>query len=85
LLDVLVDSEQAAKVAEKEFDRSRWWAYKWLKSFARSGLEGLQDQPRTGRTPEVSEDTFTEIKKGLSENIAGWQAKEVMNINTASY
>jgi hypothetical protein len=33
------------------------------------------------RPPEVSEDnTFTEIKKELSENIAGWRAKEVMNI-----
>jgi len=33
------------------------------------------------RPPEVSEDnTFTEIKKELSENVAGWRAKEVMNI-----
>ena len=77
---VQVDNEQAARVAEEELHTSRWWAYKWLKRFDKSGIDGLQDQPRTGRPPEVSEDTFTEIKKELSENVAGWQAKEVMNI-----
>ena len=28
---VLVDNEQKSRVADKEFHRSRWWAYKWLK------------------------------------------------------
>ena len=77
---VLVDNEQAARVAEKEFHRSRWWAYKWLKRFDQSGLEGLTNQPRTGRPPEVSEERFAEIKRELSENLAGWTAKEIMNI-----
>ena len=77
---VLVDNEQAARVAEEEFRRSRWWAYKWLKRFNKSGLDGLQDQPRTGRPPEVSEESFAKIKRELSENQSGWQAKEVMNI-----
>ena len=77
---VLVDNEQAARVAEKEFYRSRWWAYKWLKRFDQSGLEGLTNQPRTGRPPEVSEERFAEIKRELSENLAGWRAKEVMNL-----
>lgn len=77
---VLVDNERAARIAEEELHRSRWWAYKWLKRFGKSGLDGLKDQPRSGRPPEVSEDAFTEIKKELSENAAGWQAKEVMNI-----
>jgi hypothetical protein len=31
---ILVDNEQAARVAEEELHRSRWWAYKWLKRFA---------------------------------------------------
>ena len=44
---VLVDNEQAARVAGNEFYRSRWWAYKWLKRFADSGLEGLKNLPRT--------------------------------------
>ena len=77
---VLVDNEQAARVAEKEFHRSRWWAYKWLKRYAESGLKGLKNLPRTGRPPEVSEETFVEIKRELSENPAGWRAKEIMNI-----
>ncbi|MGC2685153.1 MAG: helix-turn-helix domain-containing protein, partial [Candidatus Nitrosopolaris sp.] len=77
---VMVDNEQAAIVAENEFYRSRWWAYKWLKRFAESGLEGLKDLPRTGRPPEVSEEKFAEIKRELSENLAGWRAKEIVNI-----
>ena len=56
------------------------WAYKWLKRFADSGLEGLKNLPRTGRPPEVSEEKFAEIKRELSENLAEWRAKEVMNI-----
>ena len=77
---VMVDNEQAAIVAENEFYRSRWWAYKWLKRFAESGLEGLKDLPRTGRPPEVSEEKLAEIKRELSENLTGWRAKEIMNI-----
>jgi transposase len=76
LLDVLVDNEQAARVAGNEFYRSRWWAYKWLKRFADSGLEGLKNLPRTGRPPEVSNERFAEIKRELTENLA----KEIMNI-----
>ena len=77
---VLVDNEQTARVAEKEFRRSRWWAYKWMKRYAESGLEGLKNLPRTGRPPQVSGQEFAEIKRELSENLAGWRAKEVMNI-----
>ena len=80
LLDAYQDNEQAARVAEKEFYRSRWWAYKWLKRFAESGLEGLKNLPKAGRPPEVSEERFAEIKRELSENLAGWRAKEIMNI-----
>jgi transposase len=77
---VRVDDEEAANVAEKEFHRSRWWAYKWLKRFDKSGLDGLKDLHRSGRPPEVSEEKFSEIKRELSENLAGWKAKEIMNI-----
>jgi transposase len=77
---VLVDNEQAARVADNKFYRSRWWAYKWLKRFAEFGLEGLKNLPRIGRPPEVSEERFTEIKRELSKNPAGWKAKEIMNI-----
>ena len=77
---VLVDNEQISTVAENEFHRSRWWAYKWVKRYTESGPEGLKNQPRTGRPPQVSGQKFAEIKRELSENLAGWRAKEVMNI-----
>jgi putative transposase len=77
---VLVDNEQTARVAEKEIRRSRRWAYKWMKRYAESGPEGLKNLPRTGRPPQVSGQKFAEIKRELSENLAGWKAKEVMNI-----
>ena len=77
---VLEDNEQTARVAENEFHRSRWWAYKWVKRYAEYGLEGLKNLPRTGRPPQISGQKFAEIKRELSENLAGWRAKEVMNI-----
>jgi transposase len=77
---VLVDNEQISAVAENGFHRSRWWAYKWVKRYTESGLKGLKNLPRAGRPPQVSEQKFAEIKRELSENLAGWRAKEVMNI-----
>ena len=54
---VRTDKEKASTVAEKEFHRSRWWAYKWLKRFDNAGLEGLKNKHRSGRPPKVSEET----------------------------
>ena len=53
-----------------------------MKRFADSGLEGLKNLPRAGRPSEVSEEKFAEIKRELSENLAGWRAKEIMNEKT---
>ena len=77
---VQIDKEEAASVAEKELHRSRCWAYKWLKRFDNDGLVGLKNKHRSGRPPEVSEETFTIIRKELSENKSGWMAKEVKNL-----
>ena len=77
---VRTDKEEASSVAEKEFHRSRWWAYKWLKRFDNAGLEGLRNKHRSGRPPEVSEETSTGIRGELSENQSGWMVKEVMNL-----
>ncbi|MGH9910568.1 MAG: winged helix-turn-helix domain-containing protein [Nitrososphaerales archaeon] len=74
------DKKEASSVAEKEFHRSRWWAYKWLKRFDNTGLEGLKNKHRSGRPPEVSEQTSVMIRRELSENQSGWMAKEVMNL-----
>jgi transposase len=77
---VRTDKEEAASVSEKEFHRSRWWAYKWLKRFDNAGLKGLKNKHRSGRPPEVSKETSTRIRRELSENQSGWMAKEVMNL-----
>jgi putative transposase len=77
---VRTDKEEASSVAEKEFHRSRWWAYKWLKRFDNAGLKGLGNRHRSGRPPEVSDETSAIIRKELSENQSGWMAKEVMNL-----
>ena len=77
---VRTDKEEASSVAEKEFHRSRWWAYKWLKRVDNAGLEGLRNKHRSGRPPEVSEETSIGIRGELSENQSGWMVKEVMNL-----
>lgn len=77
---VIMDKKEASSVSEKEFHRSRWWAYKWLKRFDKEGLEGLKDKARSGRPPEVSKETSIGIRRELSENQSGWMAKEVMNL-----
>jgi transposase len=77
---IKLDNKEAASVAENEFHRSRWWAYKWLKRFNKGGFEGLKDKHRTGRPPKISENAFTKIKGELSQNPAGWKVKQIMNI-----
>ena len=77
---VRADSKNIENVAKNELHRSRAWAYKWLKRFNSNGLNGLKDQPRNGRPPEVSEEKMLKIRKELSNNPSGWQAKEVMNM-----
>ena len=75
---VRVDYKEVASITENEFHRSRWWAYKWLKRFDKSGLEGLKDLHRSGsRPPEVSEEIFSEIRSELSENPSGWKLKKL--------
>ena len=61
---VRFDGLEASKVAEKELNRTRWWAYKWLKRFDEEGLEGLKDQPRSGRetSKKISEKKMVKIK-----------------------
>ena len=75
---VLVDNEQAARVAEKEFYRSRWWAYKWLKRFAESGLEGLKNPLLHGYTFIAFNRVKTARKtKFLSENNGSVEVNEI--------
>jgi transposase len=77
---VRIEGHEASKIAEKELHKSRWWAYKWLDRFDEHGLEGLKDQPRSGRPPFIPEKKMLKIRQELSENPSGWQAKQVMDI-----
>jgi len=76
---IISDGEDIVLVSKEELHRSRDWAYKWLR-FDNDGLDGLKDRHRSGRPPEVSEETSAMILKELSENQSGWMAKEVMNL-----
>ena len=53
-----------------------------MKRFDKLGLDGLKDNKhRSDRPSEVSEETFAEIRRELSENSSRWKAKEeIMNI-----
>ena len=48
--------------------------------FDKHGLDGLKDHPRSGRPPLIPQKKMIKIRQELSENKAGWQAKQVMDI-----
>ena len=77
---VKIDKQEAASVAEHELNRSRWWAYKWLHRFDKDGLDGLKDQPRSGRPPDVPEDVMIQIKNELVDSNTGWDFRQVMDL-----
>ena len=77
---VKIDKQEAASVAEHELNRSRWWAYKWLHRFDKDGLNGLKDQPRSGRPPDVPKGVMIKIKQELAESNTGWDFRQVMDL-----
>ena len=52
--------------AETELGKTRTWAYKWLHRFDKDGLDGLKDQPRSGKPPDVPKDANDKNKAGIS-------------------
>ncbi len=76
---ILQDKQHIENVA-KELHRCRAWAYKWYKRYNEIGLEGLQDQPRTGRPPDVPKETMLKIKNELADNNTGWDFRQVMDL-----
>jgi len=77
---VKIDKQEAASVAEHELNRSRWWAYKWLHRFDKDGLDGLKDQPRSGRPPDVPKGVMIKIRQELAESNTGWDFRQVMDL-----
>lgn len=77
---ILQDKQQHIEDVAKELHRCRAWAYKWYKRYNEIGLEGLQDQPRTGRPPDVPKETMLKIKNELADSNTGWDFRQVMDI-----
>ena len=73
------DKQHIVDVA-KELHRCRAWAYKWYKRYNENGLEGLKDQPRTGRPPDVPKEIMVKIRKELAESNTGWDFRQVMDL-----
>ncbi|HEX5891725.1 MAG TPA: helix-turn-helix domain-containing protein [Nitrososphaeraceae archaeon] len=77
---VKIDKQEAASVAENELNRSRWWAYKWLHRFDKEGLDGLKDQPRSGRPLDVPKEIMVKIRQELAKSNTGWDFRQVMDL-----
>jgi putative transposase len=61
--------------------RCRAWAYKWYKRYNDDGgLDGLKDQPRTGRPPDVPKEIMVKIRQELAESNTGWDFRQVMDL-----
>jgi putative transposase len=80
LLRRIVQDKQHIEDVAKEFHRCRAWAYKWYKRYNENGLDGLKDQPRTGRPPDVPKDTMLKIKNELADSNTGWDFRQVMDL-----
>jgi transposase len=63
--------------ASKELRRTRGWATKWMKRFAKDGIDGLRDGERSGRPPKLSPEIVSSIRKELFESSQGWKTEEV--------
>jgi len=61
----------------KEMHRSNPWALDWLKRYDDEGIGGLKDRTKCGRSPELSEEVSSSIKKELSNSKEGWTTKQV--------
>ena len=61
VLNVAYHGMVAAHVA-RDLHRNRTWACVWLKRYGKEGIEGLQNKPKIGRPPELSDETSYKIK-----------------------
>ena len=76
VLNVVYHGMVAAHVA-RDLHRNRTWACVWLKRYGKEGIEGLQNKPKIGRPPELSDETSYKIKTMLKESNSGWTTKQV--------
>nr|MBA3751055.1 IS630 family transposase [Nitrosopumilus sp.] len=79
---VIVSQEQLSNAYRKEIDADIKERIILVRRARIDGLEGLKDQPRSGRPPFISEKKMFRIRQKVMENISsGWEAaKQVMNL-----
>jgi putative transposase len=76
---ILADKQHIESAAQ-ELHKSRAWAYKWYKRYNNKGLNGLKDEPRSGRPPLVDNDLMMKIRKELSDSNIGWDFRQVTDL-----
>jgi putative transposase len=77
VLNVIYQRKISAAEVARDLHRSKSWASDWLKRYQKEGIDGLKDRTKSGRPPELSEETSYQIKKELKENSQGWTTKQV--------
>ena len=76
----IVENKQHIVNVAKELHRCRAWAYKWYKRYNDDGLQGLKDNTRSGRPPDVPKDTMIKIRQELEDSKTGWDFRQVMDL-----
>ena len=66
--------------AADELHRSRPWALYWLDRFSAEGIDGLKNRSKSGRPPDIPEQTIYEIKNELASSKQGWTTKQVEDL-----
>ena len=69
-----------AYASADELHRSRPWGLYWLNRFSQEGVEGLENRPKSGRHPDISEEKVSEIKNELASSKQGWTTKQVEDL-----
>jgi putative transposase len=79
VLNVVYDKHIPAQTA-KDLHRSRTLASDWLKRYREEGIEGLKDRPKSGRPPDIPQETVYKIKNELLYSKQSWTTKQVYDI-----
>ena len=66
--------------AADELHRSRPWALYWLDRFSAEGIDGLKNRTKSGRPPDIPEETVYEITNELVSRKEGWTTKQVEDL-----
>jgi putative transposase len=56
ILNVIYDKQIPTQVA-RDLHRSKTWASDWLKRYREEGIEGLKNRTKSGRPPDILEET----------------------------